>query len=91
MGWLEKISIRIVPGKVELIESAPKYLEKRFLDTSPLALEQATKEIVRMLRLARESIRDAMNGFLNSDKKLMTKACQKEDAIDNLRERNRAI
>lgn len=84
IGWLEKISIIMVPGEVDLVEATPKYLEKRLLDTPPVALEQATKEIIRMARLAQEAIRDATEGFLNNNQKLMAKACEKEDATDNL-------
>ncbi len=84
IGWLEKLSIKMVPGKDEEIESAPKYLERRLLDTPALALEQATKEIIRMARLGRETVKDAMNGFLSDNTKLMKKVFEKEDAIDNL-------
>ncbi len=84
IGWLEKISIKMIPGEVELSESVPQYLEKRLLDTPPVALEQATKEIVRMAKLSREAINNAVEGFFNNDRKLLAKACKREKVTDDL-------
>lgn len=84
IGWLEKISIKMIPGEVELSESVPQYLEKRLLDTPPVALEQATKEIVRMAKISREAVNNAVEGFFNNDRKLMDKACKREDSTDDL-------
>lgn len=83
-GLLEKISIKLVPGKPGVVEVTPRYLEKHLLDTPPLALDQAKKEMIRMTELAREAINDAMKGFLNNDLKSLNRVAPKEEAIDNL-------
>ena len=84
IGWLERMSIKMIPGEVELLESVPRYLEKRLLDTPPVALEQATKEIVRMAEISREAMSNAVEAFFNNNQKLIAKACKREDATDDL-------
>jgi len=83
-GLLEKVSIKLVPGKPGQVEITPRYLEKHLLDTPPLALDQAKKEIVRMTAMAREAVSDAMKGFFNNDLKFINRVAPNEEAIDNL-------
>lgn len=83
-GLLARISVKLVPGKPGEVEVTPRYLEKHLLDTPPLALDQARKEIIRMTELAREAVNDAMKGFLSGDLKSLNRVAPKEEAIDNL-------
>jgi phosphate:Na+ symporter len=84
IGWLEKVSIKLVPGKPDLIEATPQYLERHLLDTPAVALEQATREIIRMGRLAQQAVNDAMGGFFTNNSKTLSQVAPREDAIDNL-------
>lgn len=84
VGVLEKITSKIIPGEVEEIAAEPKYLERHLLDTPPVAIEQATKEIVRMIGIGRDAVSNAMSGFFSRNPKLLEKVSPKEEAIDNL-------
>ncbi len=84
IGLLERISIKTVPGKPDLVEAAPQYLEKHLLDTPTVALEQATREIIRMGHLAQQAVNDAMDGFFANNSKTLSQVAPREEAIDNL-------
>lgn len=84
IGWLERLSILLVPKKKDSIEIGTQYLERHLLETPPIALEQARKETVYMLDLANKSIESAMKGFFKNDYKEIKKIPDLENAIDNL-------
>jgi phosphate:Na+ symporter len=84
MGLLEKACYWVVPGEIEDLPAEPKFLEKHLLDTPPVALDQATKELVRMTQLAQEAIACAMKGFFNRDRRLLARVSCMEEAVDNL-------
>ena len=84
IGLLEKICYWVVPGEIEDLPAEPKFLEKHLLDTPLVALDQATKELVRMTEVAQDAIRCAMQGFFNRSGRLLAKVSIREEAIDNL-------
>ena len=84
IGLLEKAAKFIVPGEVDEAHAEPKFLEKHLLHTPSLALDQTTKEIIRMTEFGQYALRDAMNGFFNKSIKQLAKVVKEEDAIDNL-------
>jgi len=86
VGLLEKVCLRILPGEVGLEEVAaePKFLEKHLLDTPPVALDQATKEMMRMSELAQDAISCAMRGFFDNNRRLLGRVHRQEEAVDNL-------
>lgn len=84
IGLLEKICYWVVPGEIEDLPAEPKFLEKHLLDTPLVALDQATKELVRMTEVAQDAIRCAMQGFFNRSGRLLAKVPIREEAIDNL-------
>jgi len=73
-----------VPGDVDIVQVEPQYLEEHLLSDPPIAIEQARREVVRMIELAHSAVCDASNAFFNSDAKEMELVHQKEDAVDNL-------
>ena len=81
---LVKITTRLIPFRDEmLVESAqPRYLEKRLLDTPPVALEEARNEIVNMAKLAQRAVNHAVLGFFSKDSKILNKVSDEEDSID---------
>lgn len=82
-----KLITRIVPGKEEeVVELGPKYLEKHLINTPLVALDASTKEIIRMAKLAKSMVSDAMDGFLNSNVKVLASVDRKERAVDSLQE-----
>ncbi len=83
IGKLEAFVIKLIPGKPDLLETTPTYLEKHLLDTPPLALEQSTKEIVRMLKIAKKGVNSAVESLFTGNAKMMLEAHNKEDATDH--------
>jgi len=77
---------KIIPGEAEVDESGPAHLEKHLLNTPLVALDAATKEIIRMAELAKSMVSDAMNGFLKSDAMALSRVERKERVVDSLQE-----
>ena len=82
--YLQKLTILIVPSKPGEVDGKPQYLDEYLLDTPSLALEQTTHEIIRMTQIARRAFNEAIQGFLNDDRKVLAKVALKEEAVDNL-------
>ena len=86
VGVLVKIAKLIIPGEDKIAEGGPRYLEEHLLNVPSVAIEQAKKEIVRMLTIAQQMIGDGMNGFLNKDRRVLARVAPQETAVDNLQE-----
>ncbi len=84
IGLLEKASIFLVPKRKGAIEAGPQYLEKHLLETPPIAMEQARRETVWMMGLARKSVSSAVKGFLENDINALKPVTKLEQAVDNL-------
>ena len=84
IGFLERASIFLVPKKKGAIEMAPQYLEKHLLNTPPIAIEQARKESVRMMNLARRSVSGAAESFLDNNLKPAKTVATLERTVDTL-------
>jgi phosphate:Na+ symporter len=86
IGVMVKVIKMVFPGEDRIAEGGPRYLEEHLLNTPPVAIEQARKEIVRMLDIARQMTRDGINGFFNQDRKSLSRVTPQETAVDNLQE-----
>lgn len=75
---------RIVPGEAGVVQVEPQYLEEHLLETPAIALEQARREVVRMIELAGSAQKDASDAFFSGDKEKIDRVSRKEEAIDNL-------
>jgi phosphate:Na+ symporter len=84
IGLLEKLSVKLTRIKPGELEMGPMYLEKNLLQTPPLALVQARKEIGRMIEYASEALKESQKVFFNSDSGLVDSVQQKEEVVDNL-------
>jgi len=74
---------KLVGGKEEReVEYIPTYLENHLLNTPAIAIDAATKEIIRTLKLAKKMIVSAMQGFFDNDPKYLQKIDAEEDAVD---------
>ena len=82
IGPLEKLAIKMVPGKRDKVEIKPQSLEKNLLNTPAIALKQAVNEMIRMITLAQEALNDAFKGFVENDQNILSEVAQKEDIID---------
>jgi len=84
IGWLERMSIWLVPKRKGEIDLGPQYLEKHLLDTPTLAMEQAKNESIYMLKVASKAVHAAAHSFINGDIKEIASIKKYEDATDNL-------
>ncbi|MBL7072169.1 MAG: Na/Pi cotransporter family protein [Candidatus Omnitrophica bacterium] len=84
VGFLEKISIWMVPKRKDSVEMGAQYLEKHLLDTPPIAMQQARMESVRMLDLACESVSSAVKAFLGNYKSPLRTVSNLEQIVDGL-------
>jgi len=76
-------SKRIVPGQEE-DETGFKYLDRRILETPSIAVVQTVKEVVRMGRISQETLKDALDGFIQKDEKLLNSSLEKEKKVNQL-------
>ena len=83
-GVLVAIVKKLVPGVPDIVQAEPQYLEQRLLETPSIALEQARREVVRMIEMAAGAVQNASQAFFNNDRNEADLAKRKEDAIDNL-------
>jgi phosphate:Na+ symporter len=84
INFLEKLTIRLTPVKADAVDIRPIYLEKHLLETPTLALEQSINEIIRMINMARDALKNAVRSFLENDNSFFDKVRKQEDAVDNL-------
>jgi len=84
LSLLEKASIKLVPQREGFIDFTPRYLEKHLLNTPPIAINQAIKETLRMMELAKKALDEAVIGFFEDNRKILDNVIQKEETIDNL-------
>lgn len=75
---------KLVPGEEKEVEKGSKFLDRRMLKTPEPAIAGARQEIIRMGRIAREMVRDAVDVFLKNDSKKIRHVYQMEDLIDGL-------
>ncbi len=83
-GVLEKAAIRLTRARKGALELAPIYLEKHLLDSPPLAIQQAIKELIRMAQIGKEALAGAVSCFFAPDPALEARVRKQEDAIDML-------
>lgn len=84
LGILVFVVRRLVPGEEVEIEHGPRYLEERLLDSPAIAIEQASRESIRMLGLVREAFLSSLDGFLKDDRDVMEKVARRETVVNAL-------
>jgi phosphate:Na+ symporter len=86
-GFLAAAARALVPGRADVVQVEPKYLEEHLLENPPIALEQARREVVRMVELAASAVRDASSAFFGKSEADLKLVTQKEEAVDNLQDK----
>lgn len=82
-----KLLTRLIKGEEEEeIEYLPKHLERHLLNTPPIAIEAAIKEIIRTLGLTKKMVALSMDCFFRNDSKCLERVTRREEAVDSLRE-----
>ncbi|MEW6082359.1 MAG: PhoU domain-containing protein [Bacillota bacterium] len=75
---------RIIRGEDPILETAPKYLDRRLLDSPAIALQQVVKELGRMGKFALEALSGATEVFFTGNERLVRPARAREEAVNNL-------
>ncbi len=84
IGWLEAVVVKLVPAKPQDIIAKPVVLEEHLLNTPEIAVDQARCEIIRMAKVAKEAVNQAVEGLNENDRRKLQAALRTEDAIDDL-------
>lgn len=82
VGWLEAIVVKIVPAKPKDVIAKPIVLEEHLLNTPEIAIDQGRREIVRMVKVAKEAVNYAIEGLEENDGKKLELARKTEDVTD---------
>jgi len=80
--WLEIIVMKILPPRDYELMEKPVVLERHLLDTPVIALDQTSREIVRMAKVSKEAVNQAIEGLREDDAKKLEMTRKTEDAID---------
>lgn len=84
VNTMANVCRRIVPLTTADQEQVLQYLEPHLLQSPSLALVQAVKEVVYMVRRAQKSINECCESFYNGDPKAEERIAGREDLIDRL-------
>jgi len=84
MAPVVKLTQLIIPGKDIYVSSEFKYLQDSLLSTPEIAVESTKKELLAMAEMVYKTIKTAMDGFFNKDKRTIPHVQTQESAIDQL-------
>ncbi len=83
---LVKVATILIPDKKKKTEGEATFMDKRFLSTPALAINQLTKETFRMADMAMETLQTAFNGFIERDITAVEKVVSENEEISRLSE-----
>ena len=83
---LVKVATILIPDKKKKTEGEATFMDKRFLSTPALAINQLTKETFRMADMAMETLQTAFNGFIERDITAAEKVVSENEEISRLSE-----
>ena len=83
---LVKVATILIPDKKKKTEGESTFMDKRFLSTPALAINQLTKETFRMADMAMETLQTAFNGFIERDITAVEKVVSENEEISRLSE-----
>ena len=82
-GLLERAVMKLLPPRRRLMELEPVTLERHLLETPPLAIDQARREITRMARTAKDALDLAVSALCEDDLGCLARVGPKEAATDD--------
>ncbi|GIM30855.1 Na/Pi cotransporter family protein [Paraclostridium bifermentans] len=84
--YIVKLTMKLMPEREEEIKSKKTvhYIDDRMMETPSIALSNTIKETLRMGEKAKESLDNAMTGFLNKSKEKVDKSFKNEKLINIL-------
>lgn len=84
VAFLAALVTRLIPGGDKEFGKKPQYLEPRLLGNPPVALANASRELLRMGKVASESFENAVEYFFNHRSENKISAKELEDLVDRL-------
>jgi len=84
VALMAALVMRLIPGGEQELDRKPQYLEPRLLGNTPVALANASRELLRMGRIASESFDHAAKFFFSHRSEDKQTANQLEDIVDQL-------
>lgn len=86
VGLLDKLVCRVIPDKADDrdLMLQPKYLEKRLLSNMPMALSNASREMLHMGRMAAEAVEYAVDYYFLHGDDDKEEALRRENIVDIL-------
>jgi len=84
VGWLVKLTTKIVPGREIEIEKGTKFLDEKILNVPSVAILQAHKEILRMAAITQTMLQEAKEAFFTQNKSLARSIKEREVGVDEL-------
>ena len=84
-GMLVFLARKLIPGdENHFDEKRLMFLDKRILETPPIAVAQIMKEVGRMGDLAKQNVNAAMRAFFEEDEALVAEVYRREDLLNFL-------
>jgi phosphate:Na+ symporter len=84
LGLFAKVVVRLVPESPAERKFGPKYLDEHVLTTPSLALNQATREMLRESDIVKEMLGDAVRVFQLDDPAAIAAVREKDNLVDVL-------
>lgn len=85
-GKFIKLVQALMPGEDEGVSRRPVFLDVKMLDTPAIAMQLATKEVVRMGNMAWTNVQNALNSIEDRDNSKISYVLEHEPVIDALEE-----
>ncbi len=87
-GWLEKLAVATIKDKSgEEDEVEENFLDERFLNYPPLAVEQSARTVVQMATATRKNLNKSLDLLSKFDQVKHDKIMSREDLVDRLEDR----
>lgn len=86
VGILDRLVCKLIPDQVDDrdLMLQPKYLEKRLLGNTPMALSNASRELLHMGRMAAEALECAVDYYFLRGEEDKEEALRRENIVDIL-------
>lgn len=81
---LARLVSKICPGEDIILENRPIYLDDKMLSSPSIAMNLATRELVRMASLSHEMMETSEKAFIENDMQAVKKVHEMEETVDLL-------
>jgi phosphate:Na+ symporter len=87
LGWMAKLLTRFLPERAKPNDPAtPLYLDETALETPPVALACAAREVLHLGDIVETMLRQTMTALVTDDRRLVAEISRMDDAVDKLDE-----